>query len=65
VSAAALGRRFAGSIPAAYDRLLVPFIFAPYAEDLAGRVARRQPARVLEVASGTGVGTRRLADRLP
>src|SRR6186997_628694 len=62
---AVLARRFAGSIPEAYDRLLVPFIFAPYAADLALRVARWNPARVLEIACGTGAVTRRLADELP
>jgi SAM-dependent methyltransferase len=56
---------FVGSIPQIYDRYLVPLIFEPYAEDLAGRVARRQPARVLEIAAGTGVVTRRLARVLP
>ena len=52
---------FAGSIPQLYERYLVPLIFAPYATDLAARVARRHPARVLEIAAGTGVLTRRLA----
>ena len=57
--------RFAGSIPQLYERCLVPLIFAPYAADLARRVARRQPARVLELAAGTGVLTRHLATTLP
>ena len=35
----AIDKVFAGSIPELYDRLLVPMIFAPYAEDLARRVA--------------------------
>ena len=52
---------FAGSIPELYDRYLVPLIFEPYAADLARRVASRQPARVLEIAAGTGVVTRHLA----
>jgi ubiquinone/menaquinone biosynthesis C-methylase UbiE len=55
---------FAGSIPEIYDRLLVPLIFAPYATDLAGRVARHCPGRVLETAAGTGALTRALAARL-
>lgn len=58
-------RAFAGSIPALYERYLVPLIFEPYAEDLALRVALRQPSRILEVAAGTGVVTRRLASALP
>ncbi len=56
---------FAGSIPRLYDEYLVPLIFEPYAIDLAARVAARRPQRVLEVAAGTGVVTRRLAAALP
>jgi len=56
---------FAGSIPQLYERYLVPLIFEPYAVDLAARVASQSPSRVLEVAAGTGVVTRRLAATLP
>ena len=56
---------FAGSIPRLYEDYFVPLIFAPYADDLAGRVAARTPARVLEIAAGTGVVTRALAAQLP
>ena len=56
---------FAGSIPELYDRLLVPMIFAPYAEDLARRAAARTPRDLLETAAGTGALTRALAARLP
>lgn len=55
---------FAGSIPQLYERYLVPLIFAPYAPDLAARVARRHPSCVLEIAAGTGVLTRQLAQVL-
>jgi SAM-dependent methyltransferase len=55
---------FIGSIPEVYDRLLVPLIFAPYAVDLARRVAAQHPVRVLELAAGTGVVTRQLAQTL-
>ena len=51
---------FAGSIPDLYDRLMVPLIFEPYAQDLARRAAAQRPAAVLEVAAGTGVVTRAL-----
>lgn len=53
---------------------MVPMIFAPYAQDLALRAARdlalrahpgRGNAAVLEIAAGTGVVTRALADQLP
>ena len=56
---------FAGSIPRLYDELLVPLIFAPYADDLARRVAAIGPGRILELAAGTGVVTRRLSALLP
>jgi SAM-dependent methyltransferase len=48
-----------------YERYMVPMLFAPYADDLTARVAALAPNDVLEVAAGTGVVTRRLADTLP
>ncbi|MGZ5195566.1 MAG: class I SAM-dependent methyltransferase [Ramlibacter sp.] len=56
---------FAGSIPKLYEEVLVPLIFEPYAKDLAQRLAPRAPTRVLEIAAGTGVVTRKLAAALP
>ena len=56
---------FAGSIPVIYESHLVPLIFEPYAVDLANRVASVSPAKVLEIAAGTGVATRHLAAMLP
>jgi ubiquinone/menaquinone biosynthesis C-methylase UbiE len=56
---------FAGSIPALYDRLLVPLLFEPYAEDMARRAARLNPARILEVAAGTGAVTRAVNRDIP
>lgn len=56
---------FVGSMPALYDRHLGPFIFEPYAQDLADRVARIGPRRLLETAAGTGIVTRALARALP
>jgi SAM-dependent methyltransferase len=56
---------FSGSVAKIYEEYLVPLIFAPYAEDLASRLAPRSLARVLEVAAGTGVVTRKLASVLP
>lgn len=55
---------FAGSIPALYDRYLGPFLFEPYALDLAKRFAGFQ-GRLLETAAGTGIATRALAHALP
>ena len=48
---------FAGSIPAIYDRYMVPLIFAPYASVVAERAAEFGPRRILETAAGTGVVT--------
>ncbi len=56
---------FAASIPKFYDKYLVPLIFEPYALDLADRVSSRRPSAVLEIAAGTGVLTRQLANALP
>lgn len=60
-----IDREFSGSIPALYDRYIGPFNCAPYAADLAARVAALAPARVLEIAAGTGVVTRALVQTLP
>lgn len=57
--------KFDGSIPQIYERHLVPLIFEPYASDLARLVSDLKPATVLELAAGTGVVTRHLAQRLP
>lgn len=64
MNSAGIDAAFAGSIPQFYERHLVPLIFEPYATDLACRAALRQPSRVLEIAAGTGVVTRRLAKTL-
>lgn len=57
--------QFSGSIAELYEAQLVPLIFAPYADDMAHRVAARKPRRVLEIAAGTGVVTRAMAMSLP
>jgi SAM-dependent methyltransferase len=56
---------FGGLIAALYEQRLVPLIFEPYAGDIATRAEALRPARVLEIAAGTGVVTRRLARVLP
>ncbi len=58
-------RVFSGSIAQLYEQYLVPLIFEPYAQDLSSRLAALQPTTVLEIAAGTGVVTRHMADRLP
>ncbi len=57
--------RFAGPLPAQYERHLVPLLFTPYARDLADRAAALAPGAVLELAAGTGIVTRHLAAALP
>jgi ubiquinone/menaquinone biosynthesis C-methylase UbiE len=57
--------RFSGSVPANYERYLVPLLFRPYAELLAQRAAAMAPKRILETAAGTGVVTAALASALP
>src|SRR5690242_923407 len=56
---------FAGSIPQFYDTHMVPLFFAPYAADLAARLAAPPLKGLLEIAAGTGVVTRALAQALP
>jgi hypothetical protein len=34
-----MGRAFAGPMPEFYDRFLVPFMFAPFAHDMADRLS--------------------------
>lgn len=58
-------RIFAGSIPAVYDRYMVPLVFAPYAEEVARRAKSFLPGHVLETAAGTGVVTQALHRALP
>lgn len=56
---------FTGSIPAVYDRYMVPLVFAPYAEQVALRAREFMPGHVLETAAGTGVVTEALHRALP
>ena len=55
---------FVGAIPENYDRYLAPLFFNDFADDLVARVPVRDGMRVLEVACGTGIVTRRLVARL-
>jgi ubiquinone/menaquinone biosynthesis C-methylase UbiE len=57
--------RFSGSIPANYERYMVPLLFRPYAKLLAERAAEFRPAKIVETAAGTGVVTSELAHILP
>jgi len=52
-------------MPLFYDQGLGPVMFVDFAEDIARRAAAASPMRVLEVAAGTGIVSRRLRDFLP
>lgn len=56
---------FAGTIPGIYDRHLGPLFFLPYAHEVARRVARWTPRRLLETAAGTGIVTGALVHACP
>ena len=56
---------FSGSVPALYDLHLGPVLFEPYASDLVSRLPSGDRLRVLEIACGTGIVTRRLQEALP
>ena len=57
--------KFSGSVPAFYDRYLGSVLFEPYAADLVSRLPTVDGLRVLELACGTGIVTRRLREALP
>ena len=56
---------YSGSVPALYDRYRGPVFFEPYARDLAGHLQCVAQGTVLEIAAGTGIVTRILAQLLP
>jgi ubiquinone/menaquinone biosynthesis C-methylase UbiE len=58
---------FTGTIPENYDTYLGPLLFEFSAADMAKRVTKAlgRTGRVLEIACGTGIGTRHLSNRLP
>src|SRR3989442_11795288 len=55
---------FVGKIPEYYERCLAPLFFNDFADDLVARLTVSDDMRVLEVACGTGIVTRRLVERL-
>jgi ubiquinone/menaquinone biosynthesis C-methylase UbiE len=65
VSSSDTDKIFSGSIPKLYDKYLVPLLFESYATDLADRLSSKSLSRILEIAAGTGVVTRKLASVLP
>jgi ubiquinone/menaquinone biosynthesis C-methylase UbiE len=57
-AAAALRAPTPGGFAETYERVLVPSLFRPWAEELLGRVPLCEGARVLDVACGTGIVAR-------
>src|SRR5690606_7210582 len=55
--------RLEGSSAEAYERYLVPMMFAPWAEQLVERAGVKADERVLDVACGTGIVARYAATR--
>lgn len=51
---------FTGSVPQNYDAYLGPFLFEPYAIDIAQRISQKGFQNVLEIACGTGRVTNHL-----
>lgn len=56
---------FSGSVPRIYHTYLGPLLFEAYAKDLAARLAPGANDRILELACGTGIVTRRIVGALP
>lgn len=57
-------KSYGGTPAETYQRFFVPSIGAPVADDLIGAAGLQPGERVLDVACGTGVVTRRAADRV-
>ncbi|MDN3548888.1 class I SAM-dependent methyltransferase [Mucilaginibacter aquaedulcis] len=56
---------FGGKIPQNYEDFLGPFIFEPFAADLANRLDWKGVQQVLELACGSGRLTKHLTENLP
>jgi SAM-dependent methyltransferase len=61
---AAAGWQLQAGTAAAYERHLVPALFAPLADRVIARTSPRPDDRVLDVACGTGIVARRIAPRV-
>ena len=56
---------YSGSVPQFYDRYRKDLSFDPFAADLVLRIPIRDGLRILELACGTGILTRRVLEALP
>ena len=62
---ASIDVRFSGSVPANYERYMVPLLFHPYAQQMAERAQRRCSRSGSSKRGGNGRRHRALADALP
>lgn len=56
--------KFGATMPEFYDKCMGPAWFEPFGADLVARMPANLPGDVLEIASGTGIVTKQLRDRL-
>jgi ubiquinone/menaquinone biosynthesis C-methylase UbiE len=56
---------FTGSVPENYDKYLGPFLFEHYASVIANRLSRIKPSKILDIACGTGIVTKKIEEALP
>jgi ubiquinone/menaquinone biosynthesis C-methylase UbiE len=56
---------WSGSMAESYEKYFTPILFRPFAADLARRAATTGARQILELAAGTGVVTRALAEAMP
>lgn len=64
-SMAGSAAEFVGNIPKHYNAELGPILFADFADRLTGACCDGAPTRVIELAAGTGIVSRKLRDQLP
>lgn len=56
---------FTGSVPEKYDKYLGPFLFEHFAAVLADKLIQYKPSKILDIACGTGIVTKKIAEILP
>lgn len=56
---------FTGSVPEKYDRYLGPFLFEHFASVLTDKLSKFKPSKILDIACGTGIVTKKIAEMLP
>ncbi|RPI19751.1 MAG: methyltransferase domain-containing protein [Ignavibacteriae bacterium] len=56
---------FTGSVPENYDKYLGPFLFDYFAGILTERLSQIKPSKILDIACGTGIVTKKIEEALP